>query len=354
MQATIFIFFLLLFCGCSTVPPAKLIGISSTPSKIVLHDSTGHLRTFDPITEQWSSRISYPEMSYSGYYGPGLHLIRRLEDKVIVNVVESFRKNNIYEYSDNEGLQLKGEIKRGTLTAFDKNFYYVTSFKEITGKDNKVTYAPDNYRISIASGKRINLHFDLFPNFIVTDVVNKGIDFYYLGVEIEKIDIYSERHEIAFGKVVIISMNQTKDVKAYDVAETNGIHFNILTPERLAVFIPTTDVSLMFHVPTRSGSTDCMLQENVKCNPAVAKPRVCKPPDKININSNIYHDVNYEWAGGYTFRNFVGDMPFLLRFSIADCSSKAYELEPGLTERVQTVFYNFLRYFSPVTYLGPG
>lgn len=353
LQAAVFVF-LLLFCGCSTIPPANLIGVSSTPSKIVLHDSTGHLRTFDPTTEQWSSRISYPEMSYSGYYGPGLNLIRSLDDKVIVNVVESFRKNNIYEYSDNEGLQLKGEITRGILTAFDNDFYYITSFKVIKGNDNKVTYAPDNYRISISTRKLINLHFDEHPNIIVTDVVKKGNDFYYLGVEIENVDLKKERHEIAFGRAVILSVTQNKEVKIHDVAETHGIHFNILNPERLAQFVQTTDLSLIFSVPTPGGSTICSLQDNVKCNPAFANTRVCKPPDKININSNIYRDKNYEWAGGYTSRNFVGVMPYLVRFSAADCSSKAYELEPGFMEKVQTVFFNFLRYFHPVTYLGPG
>lgn len=385
-------------CGCSRVPPAQLTGIASTSSKLVLHDSTGHLRTFDSKNEEWSSRISYPEMSYSSSkVTPSLNLIRSCDNHVIINILQGDR-NYIYKYTDSNGLQIEGKITGGRLTGFDDEYYYINNIKTLINIP-KVEYIPSNYRINKTTGENIEFHFSEYPDLIVLDTLKQNGKFYYLAVDKEYLDPKDDRHGMAYGTIYMLMTNNNKLEKCI-ISETKDISYSLVNPANLAQFIPFSGSKVTFRVPTKfSGSKICNYDGAIKCTSAftdmrsyqsykavpisngntnnlawdlaTGSPRTIQgvnintgeriylnPPDKINLlfspNTNTHISNSYLWSGGYTFRSFVGDMPYLIRFSPTDGSSRAYALEPGFFEGVETVFYNFLRYLHPVTYLGPG
>jgi hypothetical protein len=384
--------FLIACCGCSHIPPANFIGIASTSTRLVLHDSTGHLRTFDPKTEKWTSRISYPKMSYSSSkVTPSLYLMHSYDNYVIINVVQG-DNNNIYKYSDDSELQIESKIAEGRLTAIDDNYYFVTSYKTINIP--RVEHIPSNYRINIKSGERIDHHFSEYPNLIVLDTLKHDEYTFYLAVSKDQLDPKDDRNGTAIGSIYLLQLSDNH-LKQYLISDTKDITYYLTNPLYLAKFVAFSGSKVSFIVPTKSsGSKICNYDVSIKCIPAFTDTPRNKsnetvqindvgelawdsafqtiqginiasgerinlmPPDKVNLlfspNAYVHISNNYLWSAGYKLRPFVGDMPYLIRFSTNDGTSRGYELEPGLFEGLETVFYNFLKYFLPVTYLGPG
>ncbi len=380
---------LLLLTGCSSVPSAHILNISSTRTKVVTHDSRGYLRTFDPATGKWSSRIAYENMKYSSsHYPPSVMSMKKFKDDVIIQI----QYGGLYKFNETKGLNFIVKVPYGTLSGIDKDYYYFTAILTDTNKPG--WFKTKDYRINKTTLNTESGHLPLHPQLTVVDSKLINSRQLYLCQSINKYDTKDNRD--AEWQPYLLIKPIDSEIEDNLIALPTTFQYNVFNRLGWEKFVPSTENGITFRITEKFNSKLCSydVQKGICCSDeyrsgksssgiqlrsdesvvwrlsgSTDNPRRLQgvdtisgerkyftPPNGVNIDMGSMEHLwgNSIWCSGYRFRTFVGDMPYLVRFNLPDGEAKSFELEPGVFERLETIFGNFLRYFNPVTYLGPG